>query len=133
MVVTIQAIEELVSFQKALLRSVSDAYPSASDFRWLLDFPKNGTITAASFSWRFERHGAGMRFVREGAPPNLVVNMHKAFDAPDVVDAWRLVEFLESAGSTATEQQAVQFLNGLAHSGQATRDGAEYKLLSHAR
>lgn len=94
----ISAVRTLIGLQGQLVGALRVAYPAARDVKFLLDFPKTGEVTVGGGSWRFDRHGAGVAFT---SPDGVVVDVHRGIGQPDVVDAWRLLRYLETSGSVA--------------------------------
>lgn len=52
-------------------------------------------------TWRFNRHGAGVAFTSSSG---VVVDVHRGVEQPDVIDAWRLVRYLETSGAVGRDQ-----------------------------
>lgn len=94
-----QLILQFVALQKKLVTSFRLSHPHVKDTKWLLDFPKHGSIIVNNDRWDFIKHGAGLRFRRASCSPQLVVDVHTAFDNPEVVDEWRLQQYVESLKS----------------------------------
>lgn len=90
---------QFVELQKKLVASFILSHPHVKDMKWLLDFPKRGSIVVNNEQWSFIKHGAGLRFQRTSCNPKLVVDVHAAFDDPEVVDEWRLQQYVESLKS----------------------------------
>ncbi|YCH21810.1 hypothetical protein M1D96_22420 [Pseudomonas sp. D1-3] len=93
-----RVIRDYVELQSSLLGAFNVSYPEASDYRWLLDFPKAGSIVVGNDVWVFKKHGAGLKFSRKTSEPCLVVDVHQAVDKGYLFDEWRVLQFLESYG-----------------------------------
>lgn len=93
-----RVIRDYIQLQSSLLGAFNACYPEASDHRWLLDFPKAGSIVVGNDVWVFKKHGAGLKFLRETSEPFLVVDVHQAVDKGHLFDEWRVLQFLESCG-----------------------------------
>ncbi|MBX5192790.1 hypothetical protein HJB86_28555 [Rhizobium sp. NZLR3b] len=101
-------IHELINIQHQLFLAFTRNYPEASDFTYLLNFPRSGALVVDGQRWNFVRHGLGLRFVREEPIPQLVVEMHDQFGNYAKVDWWRLTLFLESMGIPIERTEAEQ-------------------------
>jgi hypothetical protein len=96
-------IIDLVSFtnlQQRLLKSLRLAHPNYFANRLLIGVPHKFELPLEHEEWLVFRHGVGFRFVRQMPAPNLVVDAHVDIDNTDRIDAWRLLQFAESSGST---------------------------------
>jgi hypothetical protein len=115
----VSAVRTLIALQSQLVGALRLAYPAARDLKFLLDFPKTGEVTVEGETWRFDLHGAGVAFT---SPAGVVVDVHRGLGQPGVVDAWRLLRFLETSGSVGLgtlEETAVDAeLRALAQQGQ---------------
>jgi len=113
-----------VTLQKYLFAALRSTFPDASDFRFLIDFPKSGELSVEKTTWTFIRHGAGIAFTSQSG---VIVDMHRKFEQPEMVDAWRLLRFLESSSAlvdeSLNEAQVEAQLRELAESGQLARAG----------
>lgn len=59
--------------------------------------PRRGQMDHLGEIWSYTRHGVGVCFEREG----VVVDAHfEMFRFPSAVDAWRLLEYFESIGTS---------------------------------
>ncbi|WP_162730182.1 hypothetical protein [Phyllobacterium sp. P30BS-XVII] len=79
-----------------MLEAFVDSFPNAEDFKYLLNFPRFGELTAKGETWRFNKHGIGLRFIRQGPKPKIVIEMHDNFGNSAYVDEWRFCEYLDS-------------------------------------
>ena len=111
----------LAELQRGLLGALRAAHPDARDFSWLLDFPAAGELTLRGERWSFVRHGAGVRFVRADPAPNLVVDAQRSMEQPNLVDSWRLMQFLESGGRRIPQALLRGLLEDMCRAGQLAR------------
>lgn len=98
-------IHQFIDLQHRLKLVFFEIYPDAKDFKWLLDFPKSGILILNAERWKFDMHGAGLRFVRESHEPHIVVDMHQHFSEENLVDEWRLLQFLGSIGTQINKEK----------------------------
>jgi hypothetical protein len=93
----LDVLNEYAQLQGRLCRSlVSQA--SAPDIE-VEDLPRQGVVVQDEVAWRFQKHGAGVRFIGENG---VIVDAHvEPFNFPTAVDAWRLVQYCETTGITA--------------------------------
>lgn len=89
-------INEMIQLQNSLLTVFKRNYPEVKDNNLLLDCPRRGEIDIHGQEWLFKKHGKGLEFIRKKPLPELVVNMHNYFSEPNVLDEWRLEQYLES-------------------------------------
>lgn len=113
-----------VELQTRLTRSFAESHPDAKDWKWLLDFPKSGELLIDSDQWRFVKHGAGLRFERLTHEPHWVVDIHKCFDEPKIIDSWRLLQFCESCGDRVDESQISSLLSEMCSEGHLLEQGS---------
>jgi hypothetical protein len=100
-------LRDYVSLQKRLCEALFGRYP-IEDVMLLTDLPKWGSLHVGDELWEFKRHGTGVCFIR--VPTNEVVDAHTGPVAhPDWVDAWRLVQYLESKGIETVNYGAKNF------------------------
>ncbi len=93
-VVPIERIREFVELQSGLLRAFQASFPRVRDWEFLLDAPKSGEVRLHGERWEFQRHGAGLRFSNA---QGIVVDIHSHVQERECVDAWRILQFIESA------------------------------------
>lgn len=90
------AVDSFVRLQVALLEALADdlSVPVGSILNALLQHPaQSGHLEdAASARWRWRRHGLGVSFASDQAQ---VVDAHRRPSDPTVVDAWRLLQFVD--------------------------------------
>jgi hypothetical protein len=96
-------VRSFIALQKMLSQEFRRALPFVKDWEYLLDCPKSGEVHLDGRRWRFRVHGAGVAFT---SSDGVVVDMHRAVTQPEVVDAWRLMQYLES-----TAQDSKVYLN----------------------
>lgn len=92
--------------QAQLIAAFTSLYPEISFTQEVLDLPRKGHIDIKGFSWTFQRHGAGLRFM--SAVDGRVVDMHQNLPRSDVIDAWRLLQYLESQSRGELEFATVE-------------------------
>ncbi|MER0044481.1 hypothetical protein [Pseudomonas sp. MGal98] len=97
-----RVIRDYIQLQSSLLGAFKVSYPDASDYSWLLDFPKGGSVVVGNDVLVFKKHGAGLKFSRETSEPYLVVDVHQAVDKGYLFDEWRVLQFLESCGQVVS-------------------------------
>lgn len=120
---------EFTVFQNTLVKEFMKRHPECKDTRFLLDFPRKGTLKASGKSWNFLRHGAGIRFTME-FPPKLVIDVHERFNEPGILDAWRLTSFLESKGRHVDQSQVLLDLQKMTVAGLLmTSDGYSFSMV----
>lgn len=89
---------EIIDFfqlQNDLAEAFFKNFPDVTDMEWLLDFPKNGCIHLNGGTWDFSKHGKGIRFVKNDADDNKIVDINSHIHSPDLVDTWRLSQYLK--------------------------------------
>ncbi|WP_373682349.1 hypothetical protein [Pseudomonas sp. NIBRBAC000502773] len=111
------------TLQSQLVLAFAELYPNARDSTWLLDFPKRGDMLVDGEQWQFLRHGAGIRFERVSRKPHWVVDVHKRFDEPKIIDNWRVLHFFESCGVNMDESQVSSLLRELCLKGHLLDQG----------
>ena len=111
------AVITFVRTQSLLLDEFSDAFPSSRDFGFLLDFPKEGQLKLGEETWKFARHGTGLKFIRTAPAPELVIDVHNRVGCKRAVDVWRLSQFLASLGTPQSDQQIADLLRKMHEAG----------------
>jgi len=86
-------VKEFVKLQLLILALFKKQFPQAKDWNYLLDFPSTGQLKIANDMWVFHKHGVGLRFE---SSRGTIVDIHSRISEPDILDAWRLLQFLES-------------------------------------
>jgi hypothetical protein len=107
-------IYQFVEYQTQLLGKLRSDFPESKDDKFLLDFPKFGTIEVNGVNWEFKRHGVGIRFDK---CTNGIVDIETKIDSPSFFNASRLSEYARSTGGRATEKEMQLELESLAHEG----------------
>lgn len=106
-------IEELIKLQNNLLSVFKRVYPEVKDYNLLLDCPRKGELKVNEQEWLFTKHGKGLKFIRKKPLPQIVVNIHSYFSEPDVLDEWRLEQYLESLKISYSKSDISKYLNEL--------------------
>jgi hypothetical protein len=125
-------IRKLVVLQGKLLEAFKSAYPKAQDWQWLFHFPSTGEVSVDQEQWKFRKHGAGIAFTSRSG---VVVDLHDGLPDTSLVDAWRLLLYLESIKFMKDSDQAQQDLEKqlaeLARSGllRKVQGSKHYRLL----
>jgi hypothetical protein len=86
-------IRRYIELQRTLLAAFKEAFPDVSDWEFLLDAPKSGEVIVDGESWLFRKHGAGLSFRRADG---VTIDAHRHLSIPVGIDAWRLLEYIES-------------------------------------
>lgn len=119
-----------VELQCQLVLAFMRLYPEAKDFKWLVDFPRRGEMLVNGDQWRFIRHGAGLRFEKITCEPHWVVDVHKNFNEPRIIDEWRILQFFESCGERVDSCQVSLLLSEMCLKGHLVDQGeGQYFLL----
>lgn len=87
-------IRRYIELQRMLLTAFSEAFPDVSDWQFLLDAPRSGEVIVDGDTWAFRKHGAGLSFRRADG---LTIDAHRYLTVPEGIDAWRLLEYIESS------------------------------------
>jgi hypothetical protein len=85
--------------QFELLTIFRNSFPLTKDYKWLSDAPKNGEVQLNGASWKFYKHGLGIRFSSQG----IVIDVHDNVDEPLYIDWWRMQVFCESNANFPTK------------------------------
>lgn len=112
------AISAFVQLQKRLLERFRATYPDISDWKFLIDAPKQGSIDLDGEFWLFRKHGGGLSFKNWDG---VTIDVHRNLSTPNGLDAWRLMHFLESYDSdyqASSENEIVALLEELCKSGE---------------
>jgi len=99
-------LTEFCQTQAQLIAAFTRRYPQISLTPEVLDLPREGQIDVCGVSWTFQRHGAGLKFT--SALDGRVIDMHQNLPRSDVIDAWRLLQYLESQGGGELEFSTVE-------------------------
>ena len=91
-----EIVRQYSKLQASLVRAFLETV-QPTDLEFFHDIARSGRIYHDGEEWSWSRHGAGVAFrsERSGVTVDAHVGMAKA---PEGVDAWRLVTFLESTG-----------------------------------
>ncbi|MEA3238135.1 hypothetical protein OP492_26125 [Pseudomonas mosselii] len=100
-----------VELQCKLALAFLRSHPGAKDLTWLLEFPKAGEVFVDGDKWQFIRHGSGLRFEKMTCKGGWVVDIHKCFHDPRIIDGWRLLQFFDSRGECMDKSQVSLLLN----------------------
>jgi hypothetical protein len=92
--------------QALLMEAFRRQHPEVTFTGTVLNLAPRGEVDVDGAIWRFQRHGPGLRFTSDAE--GLVVDMHDNLPRTDVVDAWRLLQYLESQGVAELEFAAVE-------------------------
>ncbi len=115
-------IRELLVLQERLVAAFRNAFPRSRDWQFLLDFPSFGELNLDGAMWSFRKHGSGLRFV---SSQGVIVDAHCWLGRPELFDAWRLLQYVESvvprAEVPASEAELEASLEQLHGSGQIER------------
>lgn len=91
--------------QADLLSRFAAEFPGATE-NLLLNSPKRGELRVRSTRWVFLKHGLGLRFT--DLDQGLVIDAHKLYPGiRSPIDAWRLVQYLESTGMVGLTERGV--------------------------
>jgi len=120
----------IVKLQRRLLTGVFLLHPKFAGARWLVDSPFKAELRLDSELWEVTRHGVGLEFKRREPAPNVVVDVHVGIDNPNLLNAWRLQQFVESSGGKLGFDEAEAMLQNSAHSGVLVRRSNGYELRS---
>jgi hypothetical protein len=111
-------IRAFVVLQDKLMGAFRKSFPGVQDWQLLLDCPKSGKVAVDGEPWTFRKHGSGLVFTNAA---HVVVDMHTALPDVAVIDAWRLLQYLESTATglemPVTEASLTSKLEELAKSG----------------
>ena len=104
-------INEMIQLQNSLFSVFKRNYPRVKDCNLLLDCPREGELDVNGQEWLFKKHGKGLTFTRKKPLPELVVNMHNYFSEPNVLDEWRLEQYLDSLNVSYSKKDVRNRLN----------------------
>lgn len=103
----------MIQLQNCLFSVFKRNYPRVKDYNLLLDCPREGELDVHGQEWLFKKHGKGLTFTRKKPLPELIVNMHNYFSEPDVLDEWRLEQYLDSLNVSYSKKDVRNCLNEL--------------------
>ncbi len=124
-------VSTLIGLQSALLSAFFAQFPGLRESRWLIGSASTGRVATQGGNWLFAKHGAGIRFTRH-EHPQLVVDIHTRLDTPNLVDSWRLQQFLESKGRTIDLTKLRGELEKLVVAGHVMKEGVDQYSLDEA-
>lgn len=107
-------IKEMIQLQNNIMVVFKRVYPEVKDYNLLLDCPRKGELDVHGQEWLFTKHGKGLKFIRKKPLPQIVVDMHNYFSESDVLDEWRLEQYLESLNVSYSKSDISRCLNELA-------------------
>ena len=119
-------IIDLVFFeglQQRLLKSLRLAHPDYFVSSLLIGVPYKFELPLEGEVWLVFRHGVGFRFVRQVPTPNLVVDAHVDIGNAGRIDAWRLLQFAESSGSTIALEEVKELIQKWLNTGVLLQRG----------
>lgn len=87
-------IRRYIELQSTLLAAFKEAFPDVTDWEFLLDAPRSGEVIVDGDNWSFRQHGAGLSFRRADG---VTIDAHRHLSVPEGIDAWRLLEYIESS------------------------------------
>jgi hypothetical protein len=89
-----QEVREFAANQIELVIEIKKNNPKVSDWKLLINLPKQGKILANGKVWGYKKHGAGIEF---NDADGLVIDAHDHLDKQiNIVDAHRISEYLRS-------------------------------------
>jgi hypothetical protein len=118
---TVEDIKRCLSLQRELLGQLAFVYPGALESEFLLELPKSGTVFLNGDLWRFQRHGAGVRFLRGN--DQVVIDVPNLVTDADAFDSWRITQYFNSLRRTEVQEREIETaLTILAARGDLVRD-----------
>ena len=114
-----------VEQQFSLISELRKTYPELVNDIFLLNVPKRGSLTVSDEHWDYTKHGAGIRFVRGRPLPNLVIDAHDKLDRATHFDSYRICEYIESNGISASQGDVHSALISMATDGELVQCGAD--------
>ncbi|OCG47363.1 hypothetical protein A9G35_03990 [Gilliamella sp. Choc5-1] len=93
-------IKEMLQLQNTIITVFKKVYPEVKDYNLLLDCPKKGKLDINGQQWLFVKHGKGLKFIRKDPLPEIIIDMHNYFSEPNVLDEWRLEQYIDSLNLT---------------------------------
>ena len=125
MINLLQTIRDFLSLQLVLLTAFTEKFPDCKDYKFLLDFPKNGNFLIEGTTWKFIKHGAGLLFISE--TDGTEIDVRRAIDLTEAFDLNRLEQYLESVGISVDSLE--ENLNDEIEKGNIVLIDKSYKLL----
>jgi len=90
----IEGIRSFLLLQTGLMTTFLETYPNCKDFKFLLDFPKKGSISIDGIKWKFIKHGLGILFISE--IDGKEVDVRRAINILDAFDLNRIEQYFET-------------------------------------
>ena len=112
-----ELVVRYVCIQESIVDGFIRSYPSASDSKWMIGVPGKGLIKIGDGSWRFKKHGAGVRFFLEDGGERLIIDVHRLFGVSNFIEWWRLAQFFESCGVEMDKGEIILGLREINKSG----------------
>jgi hypothetical protein len=103
---TVEDIKRCLSLQRELLGQLVFVYPGALESEFLLELPKSGAIFLNGDLWQFQRHGAGVRFLRN--VDQFVVDVPNLVTDADAFDSWRITQYFNSLRRTEVQEREIE-------------------------
>lgn len=103
-------IKEMIQLQNNIMVVFKRLYPEVKDYNLLLNCPRKGKLAVHGQEWLFTKHGKGLKFIRMKPLPQIVVDMHNYFSESDMLDEWRLVQYLDSLNVSYSKNDISQCL-----------------------
>ncbi|WP_343575827.1 hypothetical protein [Pseudomonas sp.] len=119
-------VAKYVHIQESIVCEFTRLYPAVNDSKWMLGVPAKGLINVGGESWRFIKHGAGVRFFLEGGTERLIIDVHRLFGVSNFIDWWRLAQFFESCGVNMDKDEIILGLQGMNSSGSVSEYDGGY-------
>lgn len=114
-----------VEQQFSLINELRKTYPELGNDKFLFSLPKQGGLTVSEEYWDYTKHGAGIRFIRRRPLPNIVIDAHEKLDRATHFDSYRISEYVESNGISASQNDVRAVLIAMAISGKLVQCGAD--------
>jgi hypothetical protein len=99
-------INNFLALQHSLLREIATVHPGGLQSEFLLEIPKKGAVSVEGKTWGFQKHGTGLRFVRNA--DSVVVDVSNFVTDASVFDAWRVFQYLESVNVSAASEGEIE-------------------------
>lgn len=103
-------LASFVALQRRLLECLRRSHPAYFADELLLGAPRRSELDLDGDAWDVLKHGTGVRLTRREREPNVVVDVHAELGVVDRIDAWRLMQFVESIGRPCELDEAETWL-----------------------
>lgn len=90
----IKNINDFLFLQKGLVALLLEQNSVCKDFKFVIDFPKNGEVVFNGDHWKFIKHGAGFLFINESN--GIEIDVRREITEDDSFDFNRIEQYLES-------------------------------------